>query len=73
MSRHEAIRVHAGVNIQKRMAETEGIIVEAVEPQVLAEEAGGAYKNVDEVVQAVARAGISKLVARMVPLGVIKG
>ncbi len=73
MSRHEAIRVHAGVNIQKRMAETEDIIVEAMEPQVLAEEAGGAYKNVDEVVEAVSRAGISKLVARMVPLGVIKG
>jgi len=73
MSRHEAIRLHAGINIQKRMVEVEGILVEAAEPQVLAEEAGGAYKNVDDVVQAVAQAGISKLVARMVPLGVIKG
>ena len=40
---------------------------------MLAEEAGGAYKDVDEVVKAVEMAGISKIVAKMVPIGVIKG
>ncbi|MGB9577189.1 MAG: RtcB family protein, partial [Candidatus Norongarragalinales archaeon] len=39
----------------------------------LAEEAGGAYKNVDDVVKSVEIAGISKMVARFTPIGVIKG
>jgi len=39
----------------------------------LAEEAPEAYKNVNEVVDVVAGAGISKKVCRMKPLGVIKG
>ena len=39
----------------------------------LRKKAGGAYKNVDNVVAAVEKAGLSKTVARMVPMGVIKG
>ena len=39
----------------------------------LAEEAPEAYKNVTEVVRVVHEAGISKRVARMRPMGVIKG
>ena len=38
-----------------------------------AEEAPDAYKNVDDVVRAVEGAGISKIVARLVPMGVVKG
>jgi tRNA-splicing ligase RtcB len=37
------------------------------------EEAPGAYKNVDEVVEVCHRAGLGKKVARLRPLGVIKG
>ena len=40
---------------------------------MVAEEAPGAYKDVDEVVQTAHDAGISLLVAKMVPLGVSKG
>ena len=39
----------------------------------LAEEAGGAYKDLDEVVKASEEAGLSRAVARFVPLGNIKG
>jgi tRNA-splicing ligase RtcB len=39
----------------------------------LAEEAPQAYKNVDDVVSVVDGAGLSKKVARMRPIGVIKG
>jgi tRNA-splicing ligase RtcB len=40
---------------------------------VMAEEAPGAYKDVDIVVKTSHDAGIASLVARMVPLGVAKG
>jgi tRNA-splicing ligase RtcB len=41
--------------------------------ETLAEEAPEAYKDVNEVVDVVTGAGISKKVCRMKPLGVIKG
>ncbi len=72
MSRHEALRQFRGTEVWKKM-EAEGMAVKAPAPQSLAEEAGGAYKDVDAVVNAVEKAGISKIVARMVPMGVIKG
>ena len=50
-----------------------GIIVRAKGRSTLAEEAPDAYKDVNEVVNVVHKAGISKRVARMKPLGVIKG
>ena len=39
----------------------------------IAEEAPGAYKDVDEVVKVSHEAGIGKLVAKVIPFGVIKG
>ena len=39
----------------------------------LAEEAGGAYKDIDAVVEATARAGLSRPVARFTPIGNVKG
>jgi tRNA-splicing ligase RtcB len=39
----------------------------------LAEEAGGAYKDIDDVIQAAEQAGISKRVVRFTPIGNIKG
>jgi len=72
MSRHEAVRRFDGRKLISDM-EAKGQAVRVPSLQSLAEEAGGAYKDVDEVVRAVETAGISKLVARMVPLGVVKG
>jgi tRNA-splicing ligase RtcB len=51
----------------------EGIIVRGASMKGLAEEAPIAYKDVDRVVNVVHRAGIARKVARLRPLGVIKG
>ena len=45
----------------------------STESELLAEEAPGAYKDVDEVVKSVEMAGLSRIVARMIPLAVVKG
>jgi tRNA-splicing ligase RtcB len=50
-----------------------GILVKAVSMSGLAEEAGLAYKNISEVVESVDRAGITKKVAELRPIGNIKG
>lgn len=51
----------------------EGIYIRATHGALLAEEAPQAYKSSDDVVSVVDRAGISKIVARLRPLGVAKG
>jgi len=53
--------------------ESKGIIVKASGRGTIVEEAPQAYKDVNEVVDVVHNAGISKRVCRMRPLGVIKG
>ncbi len=73
LSRSAAIRQCRGRQIDKELLDKKGIIVRAKGRSTLAEEAPEAYKNVDEVVNVVDRAGISKKVARMKPLGVVKG
>lgn len=72
MSRHAAIKKFWGETIKKELAE-KGIIAKATHPKVLSEEAPGAYKKVDEVVESVHGAGISSKVCRMEPIGVCKG
>mgnify|MGYP001115213559 CR=1 FL=1 len=72
MSRHEAIRVTKGRSIQREL-EDKGITVRAHSHEVLKEEVPDAYKDVDKVVDVCHRAGISTKVARMRPLGVVKG
>jgi tRNA-splicing ligase RtcB len=72
MSRHAAIRAAAGRNLTQEMTER-GVYVRAATKEGLAEEMPGAYKNVDEVVEACQRAGISTRAARLKPLGVMKG
>ncbi len=71
-SRGSAKRLLAGVNIAERLAE-QGIVVRAQNPRALAEEASEAYKDVANVVDILEHAGISRKVARMRPIGVIKG
>jgi tRNA-splicing ligase RtcB len=53
--------------------ESKGIIVKASGRGTLGDEAPQAYKDVNDVVDVVHRAGISKRVCRMRPVGVIKG
>jgi tRNA-splicing ligase RtcB len=60
------------VNIAQRLAE-QGIVVRAQNKAALAEEASEAYKDVADVVEVLHEAGIAKKVARMRPIGVIKG
>ncbi|MDH4123252.1 MAG: RtcB family protein [Thermoplasmata archaeon] len=50
-----------------------GIYVRAASKEGIIEEAPGAYKNVDDVVRIADGAGISRVVARLVPIGVMKG
>jgi len=71
-SRGSAKRLLEGVNIAERMAQ-QGIVVRAQNPRALAEEASEAYKDVANVIDVLEHAGISRKVARMRPLGVIKG
>ena len=72
MSRKAAIRDAKGRRIDKEL-EARGIIARAQSKRGLAEEQPNAYKNVDDVVEVVHDAGLSHKVARMRPIGVIKG
>jgi tRNA-splicing ligase RtcB len=72
MSRTQARRTVQGKQLQQRMAQ-QGILVKAVSMSGLAEEAGLAYKNISEVVHTVEMAGITKKVAKLSPIGNIKG
>ncbi|MCK4353245.1 RtcB family protein [candidate division WOR-3 bacterium] len=72
MSRHAAIKRFRGETV-KRELESRGKTVRSTHPKILAEEAPGAYKDVDAVVESVHKAGISKKVARVIPLGIAKG
>jgi tRNA-splicing ligase RtcB len=72
LSRHKAIKKAKGRAIWREM-EDQGIIVRATGRSTLAEEMPEAYKDVSLVVDVVHRAGLSKKVARLRPLGVIKG
>jgi len=72
MGRHEAKRRFQGRELERRMHE-QGIYVRAASVAGLAEEAGAAYKDIDQVVEAVELAGLSRRVAKLVPVGNIKG
>ncbi|MCD5401058.1 RtcB family protein, partial [candidate division NPL-UPA2 bacterium] len=72
MSRHQAIREARGRSIFREM-EGKGIIIRSRGRNTLAEEAPEAYKDINEVVEVVHQAGLSHKVAKMRPLGVIKG
>jgi tRNA-splicing ligase RtcB len=72
MSRTAAVKDAAGRRIDKELA-ARGVIARAQSRKGLAEEQPKAYKNVDDVVEVVHEAGLSRKVARMRPIGVIKG
>ena len=72
MSRTAAVKLAAGRRIDKEL-DAIGIIARARGHKGLAEEQPAAYKDVDHVVEVVHKVGISKKVARLRPVGVIKG
>ncbi|MFZ9824246.1 MAG: RtcB family protein, partial [Gemmataceae bacterium] len=72
LSRTAAIALSKGRRIDKELLE-KGVIARAQSWKGLAEEQPDAYKDVDEVVSVVEQAGLSKRVARLRPIGVIKG
>lgn len=72
MSRAKARKLWRGEKLQREM-ESHGIYIRTASWSGLAEEAGQAYKNIDDVVEATEKAGISKRVVRFVPVGNVKG
>lgn len=72
MSRHQAKKMIKGQKLLGEM-EQRGIYVRTASYGGLAEEAGFAYKNIDEVAAATEEAGLSRRVAKLVPIGNIKG
>ena len=72
MSRSKAKKTVWGEDLRSEL-EASGIHVRAGSMAGLAEEAPQAYKDVDDVIDAVSGAGIARKVARLVPVAVIKG
>jgi tRNA-splicing ligase RtcB len=72
MSRHAAIKAAKGRNITRELA-AKGIIVRGAGRGTIDEEISEAYKDVEGVVNVTHGAGISKKVAKLKPMGVIKG
>jgi tRNA-splicing ligase RtcB len=72
MSRHAARLAQAGGDV-RRSLEARGITVTGAGNRELAEEAPHAYKDVEQVVDVVHAAGLARKVARLVPVGVLKG
>ncbi len=72
MSRHAAKRDVRGSELRQEL-EARGILVRAGSMSGLAEEAPSAYKDVDRVIEVVHGAGLSLKVARLLPIGVMKG
>jgi tRNA-splicing ligase RtcB len=72
MSRAQARKKFRGRELQQQM-EARGNYVRTASYAGLAEEAGLAYKNVDDVVSAAEKSGLSRRVVRLIPIGNIKG
>ncbi len=72
MSRGEAKRARPGHEVRREL-ESRGIIVRCASSNELAEEAPAAYKDVERVVDVVHRTGLARKVARLRPVGVVKG
>jgi tRNA-splicing ligase RtcB (3'-phosphate/5'-hydroxy nucleic acid ligase) len=72
MSRTQAKKLMSGAEL-KRELESRGIVLAASQSKLLSEEAPYAYKDVSEVVETCEGAGLTKVVARLRPVGVVKG
>jgi tRNA-splicing ligase RtcB len=72
MGRRQAKKQFRGDALREQLKER-GIYVRSVSDSGLAEEAGGAYKDIDAIAAVAERAGLSRRVAKLVPIGNIKG
>jgi len=72
MSRNEALRRFRGEEIRDELIHR-GIELKSTNWRGVAEEASAAYKDVEEVVRVSDEVGLGRLVARLVPIGVMKG
>jgi tRNA-splicing ligase RtcB len=72
LSRKKSVELFISSKVISEMNKS-GIMIKAASPGVVSEEAPGSYKNIDQVVATVAGSGLSIPVARLVPLGVVKG
>ncbi|WP_028841087.1 RtcB family protein [Thermodesulfobacterium hveragerdense] len=72
MSRNQAIKTFRADQIIENLRK-KGIIVMAKSKKGLCEEAPEAYKDVNEVIEATCKAGLTKKVAKLIPIGCIKG
>ncbi len=73
MSRHAALRQFRGEKVKKELEKEKRMVIKSASWKGIAEEAPGAYKDVEEVARVSHKAGIGNLVARLIPVGVIKG
>jgi tRNA-splicing ligase RtcB len=72
MSRKAATKQMNGKDLRDELIER-GILVSSTQPKLLAEEAPYAYKDVSEVVRVCEDVGLSRRVARLRPVAVVKG
>ncbi len=72
LSRHAAVRAFRYEEVTRSLS-AHGIVVRSASREGVTEEAPGAYKDVEEVVRVAEGAGLTRRVARLVPLGVVKG
>jgi tRNA-splicing ligase RtcB len=72
MSRSKATKKYWGERVREDLSKR-GILVRAASMKIIAEEAPGAYKDIDQVVQVSHDLGIVEKVVRLVPVGVVKG
>ncbi|WP_393971172.1 RtcB family protein [Oxyplasma meridianum] len=72
LSRKKSFESFSSSEVIEKMNRS-GIFIKAASPGVVSEEAPGSYKNIDEVVATVAGSGLSIPVARLIPVGVVKG
>jgi tRNA-splicing ligase RtcB len=72
MSRHAARRRITPTRLRRELA-AHGVVVRGGSGRGLTEEAPFAYKDIDAVVETVGKAGLARRVARLAPIGVLKG
>jgi tRNA-splicing ligase RtcB (3'-phosphate/5'-hydroxy nucleic acid ligase) len=72
MSRHEANKSYRGESVKSELMK-KNILIKSASWKGISEEAPQVYKDIDEVIKITEKAGISRAVARVRPIGVIKG
>ena len=72
MSREAAIRQYSANDVKKQM-ESKGIYLKGATKDGIQEEVPAAYKHIDDVIKVVTGAGLSRPVAKLTPIGVMKG